>query len=40
MIPLGRYGKPEEVAHVILAQLEADYVTGAVWSVDGGVDAV
>lgn len=40
IIPLGRYGLPDEVAHVILAQIEASYVTGSVWSVDGGVDAV
>jgi len=40
MIPLQRYGKPEEVAHVILGQIEASYVTGSIWSVDGGVDAV
>jgi NAD(P)-dependent dehydrogenase (short-subunit alcohol dehydrogenase family) len=39
MIPLRRYGRPEEVAHVILAQIEATYVTGAVWTVDGGVNA-
>ena len=38
-IPLGRYGTPDEVAQVIVAQLESTYVTGAVWSVDGGVDA-
>lgn len=38
-IPLQRYGRPEEVAQVILAQVEATYVTGAVWAVDGGVDA-
>lgn len=39
MIPLGRYGQPEEVAQVILAQAQASYVTGAIWTVDGGVDA-
>jgi len=38
-IPLRRYGLPDEVAHVVLSQLESTYVTGAVWSVDGGVDA-
>lgn len=38
-IPMHRYGRPEEVAQVILAQAEATYVTGAVWAVDGGVDA-
>ncbi len=38
-IPLRRYGSADEVAHVVLSQLEALYVTGSVWSVDGGVDA-
>lgn len=38
-IPLHRYGTPEEVAQVIVAQAEAVYVTGAVWTVAGGVDA-
>ena len=38
-IPLQRYGKAEEVAEVVLAQLEASYVTGAIWSVDGGINA-
>ncbi len=37
-IPLQRYGKAEEVAHVVCAQLEATYVTGSVWVVDGGAD--
>lgn len=35
-IPLGRYGEPDELAHTIVAQLEATYVTGANWRVDGG----
>lgn len=39
-IPMSRLGKPEEVAQVIVAQLEATYVTGAVWTVDGGVSVV
>lgn len=37
--PLGRIGKPEEVAGVILflASGAASFVTGAAWSVDGGL---
>ncbi|MCP4683344.1 MAG: SDR family oxidoreductase [Desulfobacterales bacterium] len=37
-IPLQRYGKTEEVAEVVCAQLEATYVTGSIWTVDGGTD--
>lgn len=38
LIPLGRYGTPEEVADAVafLARKEAAYVTGSVLSVDGG----
>jgi len=41
-IPLGRPGKPEEVASVMcfLASDEASYVTGAVWAADGGMTAI
>ncbi len=37
-LPLGRLGRPEEVADVIvfLASSRASYVTGSVWGVDGG----
>ena len=40
MIPMRRYGQPEEIAEVIVAQLESTYTTGAVWEVDGGVNAI
>jgi NAD(P)-dependent dehydrogenase (short-subunit alcohol dehydrogenase family) len=38
-VPMGRRGTPEEVANVyaFLASDEASYVTGALWTVDGGV---
>ena len=37
-IPLRRFGHAEEVADVIVSQLESTYVTGSVWAVDGGVN--
>lgn len=39
-IPLGRLGKPEEVARVLhfLAADASSYITGQVWGVNGGLD--
>ena len=40
LIPLGRYGKPEEVAGLIrflAADPAAAYITGQVFNVDGGM---
>jgi NAD(P)-dependent dehydrogenase (short-subunit alcohol dehydrogenase family) len=41
LVPLGRFGKPEEVAEVIafLASPAASFVTGAQYSVGGGMEA-
>jgi 3-oxoacyl-[acyl-carrier protein] reductase len=40
-VPLGRYGVPEEVAHMVLSLVlpAASYVNGAVIPVDGGMTA-
>jgi NAD(P)-dependent dehydrogenase (short-subunit alcohol dehydrogenase family) len=39
-IPVGRLGKPEEIARVIgfLAADDSSYITGQVWAVNGGLD--
>ena len=39
MIPVNRFGKPEEVAHAVgfLASPEASYITAEVLSVNGGL---
>ena len=39
-IPLGRLGRPDEVARVVhfLVGDQSSYITGAVWDVNGGVD--
>jgi acetoacetyl-CoA reductase len=39
-IPMGRLGKPEEIARVVsfLAADASAYITGQVWGVNGGLD--
>jgi acetoacetyl-CoA reductase/3-oxoacyl-[acyl-carrier protein] reductase len=39
-IPAGRLGKPEDIARLVtfLAADDASYITGQIWSVNGGLD--
>jgi NAD(P)-dependent dehydrogenase (short-subunit alcohol dehydrogenase family) len=39
-IPLGRLGRPDEIARVVhfLAADQSSYITGAIWGVNGGQD--
>ena len=39
-IPLGRLGRPDEIARVVhfLAADQSSYITGAVWGINGGMD--
>jgi NAD(P)-dependent dehydrogenase (short-subunit alcohol dehydrogenase family) len=39
-IPVGRLGRPDEIARVIhfLVADQSSYITGAIWSVNGGMD--
>ena len=39
MQPLGRYGTPEDIAEAVLYLANANWVTGVILPVDGGVDA-
>ncbi|MCJ1304845.1 hypothetical protein MMC08_007658 [Hypocenomyce scalaris] len=35
-IPVGRLGKPDEIASVVQVMIENGYVTNKVWAIDGG----
>jgi NAD(P)-dependent dehydrogenase (short-subunit alcohol dehydrogenase family) len=37
--PLGRYGKPKDIADAVFYLANASWVTGVILPVDGGVDA-
>ena len=36
-IPMGRFGRPEEIAEAVLYLVNSDYITGQVIAVDGGL---
>lgn len=36
-IPVGRFGRPEEIAGVVCLMVENGYVSNKVWAVDGGM---
>ena len=40
MSPMKRSAKPDDVAHVVLAQIKSSLVTGEVWVVDSGLQLV
>ena len=35
-IPLGRFGKPQEIAHAVTFLSESNYITGQILTIDGG----
>jgi acetoacetyl-CoA reductase/3-oxoacyl-[acyl-carrier protein] reductase len=39
LIPIGRRGKPEELAHAVMFLLDprASYITGSIVTADGGI---
>ncbi len=37
MVPVGRLGKPEEVAKTVMFAVENDYINGRILEVDGGI---
>jgi NAD(P)-dependent dehydrogenase (short-subunit alcohol dehydrogenase family) len=39
MQPLGRYGRPKDIADAVVYLAEAKWVTGVILPIDGGVDA-
>lgn len=39
-VPLGRWGRPEDVAQAVVSLVENDYITGQILNVDGGRSVV